>query len=156
MFELNKLKKELNSLANPKKAKILQGFFKTCKGEYGEGDIFLGIVVPKQRLVAKKYSNNLNFNEIQDLLNSKKHEYRLVALLTLIDKCKQAKKIKNEKEKKKIFNFYLSNTKNINKWDLVDLSCRDIVGDFLLDKDKNILYKLAKSNDLWEKRIAII
>ena len=145
------LKYELKSLANPKQAKILQRFFKTKKGEYGEGDIFLGIKVPVQRKVAKKYYN-LNFSQIQKLLDSKIHEHRMIALLILIDKCQKA----DDKNKKKIFEFYLKNSKNINNWDLVDLSAPKIVGNFLLKKDRKILSKLAKSKNLWEKRIAIV
>lgn len=143
---------EINSKANPEKAKILQGFFKTGKGEYGEGDVFLGIVVPIQRKIAKKY--NLNLQEIQSLLNSKIHEQRLIALLILDTKFKKA----DEEEKEKIFNFYLQNTKNINNWDLVDLSAPNIVGSYLIERKnkRGILYKLANSEHIWEKRISII
>jgi 3-methyladenine DNA glycosylase AlkD len=145
---IKKLKKELDDHKNLKKAKILSRFFKTGKGQYGEGDIFLGIKVPEQRRIAKKY--NLSLEEIQELLNSKIHEYRLVALFVLIDKYKKFK------DKKIIVDFYLKNTRNINNWDLVDLSASKILGEYLIDKNKEILYKLAKSNDLWEKRISII
>ena len=144
---LNQLKKELNKLKNKKQAENLQRFFKTKKGEYEEGDIFLGIKVPVQREIASKYQD-MPLEQLQTLLSSKIHEYRMISLLILI------KKFKNEKNK--IFNFYLKNTKNINNWDLVDLSAGHIVGSYLLEKDKSILYKLAKSNNLWEKRIAII
>ncbi len=148
---LNQLKQDLLKLKNPEKAKILSGFFKTGKGQYGEGDIFLGIVVPEQRKVAKKYPN-LSLDNLQDLLNSKIHEYRLISLFILISKYQQA----DDSEKKDIFNFYLKNTKNINNWDLVDLSAPNIVGDYLLDRPKDILYTLARSEHLWEKRISIL
>ena len=148
---LKELKKELQKLGNPQKAKFVAGYFKTGKGEYGEGDIFLGITVPVQRTIAKKYPN-LSMNDLQELLNSKIHEERLISLMILSQKYKKA----NNKEKKEFFDFYLENTHNINNWDLIDLSSRDIVGDFLIDKDKKILYKLAKSKSTWEKRIAII
>lgn len=151
MSKLVELKKEMLKLANPKKAELLQGFFKTGKGQYGEGDIFLGIVVPKQRKVSKKFKD-LSLNEIKEMLNSKIHEHRLTALFILVEQYKKA----DEGKKKEIFDFYLSNTKNINNWDLVDLSASKIVGNYLIDKDKSILYKLAKSDDLWEKRISII
>ena len=151
MSDLEKIKKELKKLSNTKEVTRLQRFFKTGKGEYGEGDIFLGIKVPSQRQIAQKYKN-LQLKEIKNLLNSKIHEYRLTALLLLIEKYKKA----GEKEKKKIFNFYLSNTKKINNWDLVDLSAYKIIGDYLLNKPRDILYKLAKSKNLWERRIAII
>lgn len=148
---LNKLRADLQKLRNPQKAKILSRFFKTGKGEYGEGDIFLGITVPKTRLIAKKYTN-LGLKDTEKLLSSKIHEHRLIALLILIENYKKD----NIEYKKYIFNFYLKNTKFINNWDLVDLSAPNIVGNFLLDKDKSIIYGLAKSSDLWEKRIAII
>jgi len=128
-------------------------FFKTGKGEYGEGDVFLGITVPLQRSIAKKYLD-LNLKDVQDLLSSKIHEHRLVSLLILIFKYKKA----DELEKKEIVDFYLKNTKNINNWDLVDLSAGYIVGDYLFQfkKDTSVLYKLAKSKNLWERRIAIM
>lgn len=140
---------ELNSLANPEKSKILQGFFKTGKGEYGEGDIFLGISVPEQRAVAKKYSH-LSISHLQTLLSSKIHDHRSVALFILTDKYKQSK------DKSQIIQFYLKNIKHINNWDLVDLSAPKILGDFLLNKPRKILYQLANSKNIWEKRIAII
>ncbi len=148
---LNKLKQDLQKLANKEKAVILQRFFKTGKGEYGHGDIFLGITVPDQRKIAKKYIN-LNLKQIKELLKSKMHEHRLIVLLLLVEKYKKA----DENIKKDIINFYLSHTNYINNWDLVDLSSHQILGDYLINKDKNILYKLANSNNLWEKRISII
>lgn len=154
MSDLSEIKKELNSLGNPRQAKILQRFFKTGKGEYGEGDVFLGIKVGPQRTMAKKYATVLSISETEKLLHSKIHEYRLVALLILMEKYKKA----DDAGKKKIFNFYLANTKHINNWDLVDLSAANIVGDYLMgiSSRRNILYKLAKSKDLWERRISII
>ena len=148
---LTQLKKELKELSNPKQAEILQGFFKTGKGEYGEGDIFLGIKVPVQRKVANKFQD-LSLEDLEELLNTKIHEYRMTALFILIEQYERGDKI----EKKKIFNFYLKNTRNINNWDLVDVSAPKIVGDYLLNKPRSVLYKLAKSNNLWERRIAII
>lgn len=151
MANLKQLKSELNKLADKKQAKILAGFFKTGEGQYGEGDIFLGIKVPVQRRVARGYEN-LSLTNIKILLHSKIHEYRLIALLILLSQYKKADSLLKDK----IVQFYLANTKNINNWDLVDLSCHYIIGDYLLDKDKKILYKLARSKNLWEKRIAII
>ncbi|MEI6731722.1 MAG: DNA alkylation repair protein, partial [archaeon] len=148
---LQRLRREIQSKANPKKAKLLSGFFKTGKGEYGEGDIFLGLVVPVQREIAKNYTT-LAMRDLQTLLNSKIHEERLIALLILMQKYKSADK----KERNAIYNFYLKNTKRINNWDLVDLSCIRIIGEHLLDKNRKLLYKLAKSSNLWERRIAII
>lgn len=148
---LPQLIKELQRAKDPKQAAILQRFFKTGKGEYGEGDVFLGIKVPLQRQIAKKYIG-LSIPKIQQLLDSKVHEHRLVALLILVEKFKKA----DEREKGNIFNFYLKNTENINNWDLVDLSASVIVGGFLANKKRDILYELAESKSLWEKRISII
>jgi len=150
---LEQLKKELQGLADLEEAKILQRFFKTGEGEYGEGDVFLGIKVPVQRKIAKKYSG-MGLYKIQELLKSKIHEHRLIGLIILNEKFKKVGK----EDKENIFEFYLKNIKHINNWDLVDLSAPNIVGDFLLDKKKNrkILYQLVNSEDLWEKRIAII
>jgi 3-methyladenine DNA glycosylase AlkD len=148
---LTSLIKELEELKNPEQAKNLQRFFKTGKGEYGEGDIFLGIKLPVQREIAKKY-RDLNLTKIGELLKSKIHEHRLIALIILVDKYKKS----SEKGKEEIFHFYLNNTKFINNWDLVDLSSHSIVGNFLLNKDKKILYTLSNSKNLWERRIAVI
>lgn len=148
---LLELKKEIRKKANPQKAKLLQRFFKTGKGQYGEGDIFWGIMVPIQREIVKKYQD-LSLRDIQKLLNSKIHEERLVALLILVSQFKKS----DVKKRELIFNFYLKNDKNINNWDLVDLTAPNIVGQFLIDKNRKIIYKLAKSHDLWEKRIAVL
>lgn len=150
-MSLNNLKKELEQLADKKQAANLQRFFKTGPGEYGEGDIFLGLKVPVQRSVAKKYKD-LALKDVQELLNSKIHEHRLIALLILMLKYDAAE----EDSRKQIFEIYLKNTKNINNWDLIDLSSPNIVGNYLLDKDRAILYKLAKSNSIWEKRISML
>lgn len=148
------IKKELGKLASLKQAQVLQRFFKTSPGEYGEGDIFLGIKVPVQRQVVKKYYKDLSLSEIHKLLRTKVHEYRLVALLILVAKFN----VENisAAEKKKIYDLYLKNTAYVNNWDLVDLSAPNIVGVYLLDKPRAVLYKLVKSKDLWERRIAIL
>ena len=148
---LSQLIKELEKEGSPEQAEVLQKFFKTGKGDYGEGDVFLGIKVPVQRKIAKKYYG-LNLYKLQELLNSKIHEHRLTSLIILTDKYKKS----SEENKGNIFNFYLKNAKNINNWDLVDLSAPKIVGDFLSDNKKNILYELVQSENLWEKRIAIV
>ena len=145
------MKEELKSKANSEKAKILSGFFKTGKGEYGEGDVFLGVVVPELRKIAKKYSG-IDSMEVGELLNSKIHEERLCALFILIGHYKKA----DLEQREKIVRFYLANTKNINNWDLVDLSAPNILGDYLLDKDRVVLYRLVKSENLWERRIAVL
>jgi len=151
------LQLDLKKLANKEKAMILQGFFKTGPGEYGEGDIFLGITVPIQRNLAKNYYG-MELPQIQKLLTRKIHEERLTALFILIKNYETAKREKNINAMEKIFDFYLENTKNINNWDLVDLSAPNIIGDYLLER-KNVrkaLYKLAKSKNLWSMRIAIL
>ena len=150
---MNKIKIELNKLKNKEKANILQRFFKTAKGQYGEGDIFLGITVPQSRDIAKKYLN-CSYEELQELLDSKIHEHRLTALLILVEKYKKVFLT----EKKKIFKFYLKNFKNINNWDLVDLSAPKIIGDYIFHNrnlEKN-LSNWARSKDLWTKRISIV
>ena len=144
--------RELHSIADEKDALFLQRFFKTGKSQYGEGDLFLGIRVPDIRNIVKA-GKSLPFEEIEILLDSKYHEARMTGFLLLVQMFKKTKK---EEERKVIYDFYLSNAQKANNWDLVDLSCRDIVGAYLLDKeDRSILYKLASSN-LWEQRIAII
>jgi 3-methyladenine DNA glycosylase AlkD len=150
-----RVKKELEKHRNPKQAALLQGFFKTGKGQYGEGDVFLGIKVPVQRSVARKFKH-LKLNDIRTLLNSKIHEHRLTALFILISMFDKA----SPDEKTRIFKFYLNNTKRINNWDLVDLSAPNIVGKYLLETDtktsQKILKKLARSRNLWERRIAML
>jgi 3-methyladenine DNA glycosylase AlkD len=146
---LTQIQKDLKTHASPAQAKIFSRFFKTGKGEYGEGDIFLGIKVPNQRIIAKKHKNAA-LKDIEKLLHSKYHEHRLTALLILTYKYPKSE------QKNKIINLYLKNTKYINNWDLVDLSAPKLLGDYLLDKPRDILYSLAKSKDLWEKRISIL
>lgn len=147
------VEKEMKKLANIDKAKILSRFFKTGYGQYGEGDIFLGITVPVSRKVAIKYSD-ITFDDVDILIKNKNHEIRLVAILILVHKYKKSKE---RFDKKKIVDFYLSHTSYINNWDLVDLSAHYILGDYLIkEKDKNILLKLASSNNLWEQRISMI
>lgn len=150
---LTQLIEELKSLENSEQSKIYQRFFKTGKGEYGEGDIFLGIRVPVQREIAKKYYF-LSFDDLQKLLDSRIHEYRWVALIILINKYKKSRK--NPVEKMRIFQFYLENTCRINNWDLVDVSASNIVGDFSVNEGNEMIRHLAKSENLWEKRIAIV
>lgn len=149
-MSLSLLRSDLKKNADPIKAKLLQGFFKTGKGEYGEGDIFLGITVPESRRIAVKY-NGLSLNEIEELLKSKIHEERLIALLLLVRNYE-----KHPEKREEIYDFYISHTNYVNNWDLVDLSCHKIIGKHLEDKNRNILYKFAKSDNLWERRISVI
>lgn len=139
------IQNDLQKATNPEKAKFLARYFKTGKGEYGEGDVFLGLTVPQVRAIAKKYKD-LPLSDVEKLLQSKFHEFRLTALIILTEK----------NDNKKIVELYLRNTKHINNWDLVDLSSHEILGAYLLNKPRNILYRLAKSKNIWERRIAII
>jgi 3-methyladenine DNA glycosylase AlkD len=148
---LENIQKDLKHLANREKAKIHQRFFKTGPGGYGEGDVFIGVTVPKLRRLAKQYKS-IDFDEINKLLHSTIHEERLLSLFLLIYRFSKG----DESEKKRIYELYLKNTKFINNWDLVDSSAGHIVGAFLFDKSKKPLYKLAKSKNLWERRISII
>lgn len=141
----------LRSHASKEKAKILQGFFKTGKGEYGEGDRFLGIVVPNIRKTVKDFQT-LPEAETIKLIMSPWHEDRLCGLLILVHQFEKG----TEKEREHIYKTYLSLTKDINNWDLVDLSAPNIVGTHLINKPRAILTKLAKSPHLWERRIAIV
>lgn len=150
---LRLLKAQLLKQANPQKAKLLQSFFKTGPGQYGEGDRFLGLTVPQQRRLAGEYAAQLNFADLDKLLKSKIHEQRLVALLVLVDQFQQAT---DNRQQAAIFRFYLAHSKNINNWDLVDLSAPKIVGAYLRQRDKSLLYKLAQSKNLWQRRIAML
>lgn len=142
---------DLQSYATNERAIVSARFFKTGKGEYSEGDLFIGVTVPQIRIVAKKHMQ-LELDRISSLLANKIHESRLLALLILVEKFKKA----DEGEQKAIAEFYLANTSYINNWDLVDSSADKILGAYLFDKDKSLLYELAKSPKLWERRIAII
>jgi 3-methyladenine DNA glycosylase AlkD len=131
--------KEFQKLKNPDKAKLLGRFFKCGSGEYGAGDRFLGIVVSEQRKIAKKYFQIIETGELEKLLKNEFHEVRLTALLMLVEKFSRG----DEKIKNQIYRVYLKNTKYINNWDLVDLSAPRIIGGYLLNKDRKILYQLA-------------
>lgn len=142
---------ELQAFSTEEKREVLPRFFKTGKGEYGEGDHFLGVAVPDTRTVAKQHKD-ISLDEIRNLMQSEWHEVRLCALLIMVEKSKK----KDETLRKQLFDLYLSQTSRINNWDLVDLSCSFIVGEFLLDKSRDILYQLAQSPLLWDNRIAIV
>ncbi len=145
-------KNEILKKANPEKAKILSGFFKTGKGQYGEGDIFLGLTTPQNREIAKKYYN-ASLETILELLQSPYHEFRASALFALV---LRFKKNKDKSTRNEIVDFYLSQTQYINNWDLVDLSCEYILGEYLLNHPHDILFTLSDSSNMWEQRIAIV
>lgn len=157
-----KIVKDIERHRNIDKGAVLARFFKTGKGQYGEGDIFWGLDVPTSRKISERYKH-ISKKDIVKLLQNKVHEVRLIALLILVAQYKEVSKKENQnnkiKEKESIVKFYLDNTKYVNNWDLVDTSAHQILGDFLLDKteeEKRILLKLSHSKDLWEQRIAVV
>lgn len=154
MSSAKDIERELKSLSNPAQALILQKFFKTGPGQYGEGDVFIGLTVPLIRQTAKKY-RDLSLSDLKTLMTSPIHEFRLAALFILVSQYNQAKDLKI---KKQIFNFYYSVRQRINNWDLVDLSAPNIFGDYLLVTNSGIdrLIKMAGSRDLWDRRIAML
>ncbi len=142
---------ELRKMSNPKKIKIYKNFHKTSDGDYASGEEFLGLTVPQLRVLAKKY-HNISLREVKELLGSNIHEEKYLAALILIYKYENYQ----TEEKVQIVKFCLNNTKKFSGWDLVDSIAPSILGPWLIDKDKKILIRLAKSNDLWERRIAIV
>jgi 3-methyladenine DNA glycosylase AlkD len=145
------IQKQLRALASPEVARIQQGFFKTGPGQYGEGDVFLGIKVPVLRTLAKQ-QRDASLTTMQTLLDSKYHEERVFALLLLMQFYQRADEIGRQAA----FDLYLGNTHRINNWDLVDISAPHIVGRHLQDRPRKLLHRMAKSASLWERRIAII
>lgn len=148
---LEEVIKEISKKGSKTRAEHSKRFFKTGKGEYGEGDVFLGLSVPEMRVISKKF-NKLSLSHLKKLISSKIHEHRFVAL-TILDIQYQNS---DDKNKKKIIDFYLKNKKFVNNWDLVDTSASYLLGDYLYKKDRSVLYKLAKSRTLWDRRISII
>ena len=151
---VSEIKTALQELSIPGKAEIMQAFFKTGKGEYGEGDVFIGVTVPDQRSVAKEFYNKISLAELSQLLSSKIHEHRLTALLMLVY---QFEKTKDKNQQKEKVDFYLKHTRYINNWDLVDTSCYKILGRYCFEnQDSKILEKLSDSKNMWEMRMAIV
>ncbi len=148
---LKNIRREIRKHSSKEKAKILRSFFKTGIGEYAEGDLFLGVTVPVLRKLARQFKDT-ELKSVVGLLRSSIHEERLLALLILIIKYRGS----SEKDKKRIYRIYLKNTKYINNWDLVDATAKHIVGDYLRYRNKDALYKLARSSSLWDRRIAIL
>lgn len=151
---LKEIEEALAVLSIPEKAEFFPKFFKTGKGEYGEGDLFLGVKVPDQRLVAKEYFAKISLEDLSTLLSSKYHEHRLTALFMLISKFE---KTKDKAVKEEIIEFYLSHLKYVNNWDLVDSSCYKILGRYAFEnQQEELLRKLAVSEEMWHKRIAVV
>ena len=142
---------KVQSLADPERAKILARYFKTGPGECGEGDIFIGLKVPQVRKLAREFKG-ISIEESLKLLKSPIHEERLLALFLLIQIFNKG----DEAVRERVHGLYLENTRFINNWDLVDTTASHIIGDYLFDKERKPLYKLAKSDLLWDRRIAIL
>lgn len=153
MKNLQSFKSTLLSYADEKRANDLARFFQTHPGGYGEGDTFLGVKVPDQRAVSKQFYKELNLEEIALLLNENIHEHRLTAVFMLVLKYEKAK---TEEEKQAVVDCYLENISGVNNWDIIDSSCHKILGPWLIDKDKRLLYEFAASGDLWLQRISVI
>ncbi len=147
-----KASEEIRELANEEIAKHSLRFFKTDKGQYGFGDIFLGVRAPKIRLIAKKHID-ISIADMKTLIQSKYHEERFLGLIILVNKYS---KTKDKKNRNQLYKIYVSSFKYINNWNLVDVTCPHVTGKHLIDKDRTILYKWAKSEDLWTKRIAMV
>jgi len=147
-----KAREEIRALANKEIAQHSLRFFKTDKGEYGHGDLFLGVRAPQIRLIAKKHID-ISITDMKTLICSKYHEERFLGLIILVNKYA---KTKDKKNRNQLYKIYVSSFKYINNWDLVDVTCPHVTGKHLIDKDRTILYKWAKSEDLWTKRIAMV
>ena len=147
-----KAREEIRALANKEIAQHSLRFFKTDKGEYGHGDLFLGVRAPKIRLIAKKHID-ISITDMQTLIRSKYHEERFLGLIILVNKYA---KTKDKKNRNQLYKIYVYSFKYINNWNLVDVTCPHVTGKHLIDKDRTILYKWAKSKDLWTKRIAMV
>ena len=151
---VNDIKAALEVLALPEKAAFYPKFFKAGKGQYAEGDVFIGVTVPEQRKIAQFYADRFSLDDISQLIQSPVHEHRLTSLLILV---KQFEKTKNETIQKDIISFYLKHIPFINNWDLVDTSCYKILGRYCFEHSKDeILIELAESDNLWRKRIAVV
>lgn len=151
--KLQHLKQEISKLVDEEKAIRDLRFFKTAKGEYAEGDRFLGIAVPQMRKLGKKY-NSLELSEIRELLYSPYNEERLLGLLILVGQFERSKEA--SKKRAEIYDFYVKHMERVNNWNLVDLSARPIIGGHLIDKSRDVLREWAKSESLWVRRIAIV
>ena len=147
-----KAREEIRTLANKEMAQHSLRFFKTDKGEYGHGDLFLGVRAPKIRSIAKRHID-ISITDMETLIRSKYHEERFLGLIILVNKYAKTKDKKNQNQ---LYKIYVSSFKYINNWDLVDVTCPHVTGKHLIDKDRTILYKWAKSEDLWTKRIAMV
>ena len=149
--DLREIRQAIHKIASPGKAKVCQSFFKTGPGEYGEGDVFIGVTVPQVRKFAARY-RDADLALLRSLIQSKIHEERLLAVIILVMRFKKA----DDKNKKQIFDFYIKHRRHINNWDLIDQSAYHIVGAYLKNKNKSLLVRFARAGDLWERRISIV
>jgi len=150
-MKAQEIRKELRNLGSKERAKVSQSFFKTGPGEYGEGDVFLGVGAPEMRRLAKEFQD-LPVREVRALLKSGIHEERAVALLILVRQYQRG----DRKEQERVYELYMDHLRCINNWDLVDVSAEHVVGAFLKNKSKKPLYRLARSRNLWERRVSIL
>ena len=150
---MQELLAELQALGSEEKAAGAARFFKTGKGEYGEGDVFLGVSVPDQRKLAGKYREMLSLDDLAVMLDSRLHEVRLTTVFILVEKFRLAQ---TDEERQAVVNAYLDNLHGTNNWDLVDSSAHKILGPWLMDRDRSLLYEMAGSGELWQQRIAVI
>lgn len=152
-MSVKKLREELIAAGDENKTQELSRFFKTSKGSYGEGDIFIGVTVPTNRAITRKYLH-LSPTSLVELLRSEIHELRLSALICMVEQYKSKKT--TDSRRQEIVDVYIENTRYINNWDLVDLSVYHIIGEYLLHRDRNLLYCWAESSCLWEQRMSIV
>lgn len=153
MNQADAIRQELNKYGDAEKAAFLPKFFQAFPGGYGEGDRFIGVTVPNQRKIARKYYQVLSLNDLEKLISDPLHECRLTAIFILVLKYEKSK---TEAEREELVNIYLNNLSSINNWDLVDSSAYKILGPYLFDKNRSLIFKLARSGDLWRERIAVI
>ncbi len=144
---------DLQQVSSAKKASFLARYFQTGPGEYGEGDRFMGVTVPLQRTIAKKHWSDTSFDDLHRLLRSEWHEVRVTALMILHEMFRHAEV---ESAQEEVVDFYLKHLDRVNNWDLVDISAAGILGEWLVDKDHDVLYELAKSGHLWSERVSIV
>lgn len=144
--------RDLEKVSSKEYASTLQKFFKTGKGEYGYGDVFVGIKIPSLRSICKKYYRDISFEQLNFFTQNRVHEYRLFAFLILTYKFEKA----TQQQKKDIYEYYIKHLEYVNNWDIVDLTAHEIVGQYLIDKDRKDIYELLNSDNLWKQRVAVI
>ncbi|GAA4468122.1 DNA alkylation repair protein [Nibrella saemangeumensis] len=156
MIKVDDVQQAIHALADPERAPLVARFFKTGSGQYGEGDQFLGLTMPQQREIARQYLH-LSTDEVEYLIHDPYHEVRMTGLLIWTYQCKKAgAALAGAIQREAVAQRYLANRTYINNWDLVDVTCPEVIGNYLLDQDRSILYDLARQDHLWSQRIAIV